>query len=115
MPFENNFEVAQPNYGLDCYNSSTYSPPPPWFEKFVYDEPCPLCSSHSHLVTECPKAHEFPYFIQKYNNGTQGPQRYVYDEPCLICSNHCHIFTECPQAHEFLEFPHKYKNTTKGC
>ena len=77
MPFKNNFGVAQPNYGWGCYNSSTYSPPPHWLEEFVYDEPCPLCSSHSHIVTECPKAHEFPEFIRKYINVTQGYQGYV--------------------------------------
>ena len=71
MPFENNFEVAQPNYGWGFYNSSTYSPPSPWFQEFVYNEPCPICSSYYHIFTECPKAHEFSEFVQKYNNTTQ--------------------------------------------
>ncbi|GFY95433.1 hypothetical protein Acr_10g0008180 [Actinidia rufa] len=114
MPFENNFEVAQPNYGWGFYNSSTYSPPPPWFEEFVYDEPCPLCSSHSHIVTECPRAHEFPEFIRKYINVTQGSQGYVYNEPCLICASHSHLLTECPQAHEFPELFQNDVNTTHG-
>ena len=36
------------------------------------NEPCPICSSHSHFVTECPQAHEFPEFVHKYVNTTQG-------------------------------------------
>ena len=71
MPFKNNFEVSQPNYGCGCYNSSTYSPPPPWFEKFGYNEPCQICFNYGHIFTNCPKAHEFSEFVQKYNNTTQ--------------------------------------------
>ncbi|GFS40575.1 hypothetical protein Acr_00g0069390 [Actinidia rufa] len=96
------------------YNSSTYSPPSPWFKEFVYDEPCPLCSSHSHIVTECPRAHEFPEFIRKYINVTQGSQGYVYNEPCLICASHSHLVTECPQAYEFPELFQNDVNATQG-
>ena len=115
MPYEYNFEVPQYNYEWDCYNHSKYSPPPPWFQERVYNEPCPICSSHSHFVTECPQAHEFLEFIQKYVNAIQGPQERVYNEPCPICSSHSHFVTECPQAHEFPEFVQKYVNTTRGC
>ncbi|GFZ10847.1 hypothetical protein Acr_22g0002450 [Actinidia rufa] len=41
-------------------------------QEFVYNEPCPICSSYCHIFTECPKAHEFSEFVQKYNNTTQG-------------------------------------------
>ena len=41
-------------------------------EEVVCNEPCPICSSHSHFVTECPQAREFPEFVQKYVNTTQG-------------------------------------------
>ncbi|XP_057469661.1 uncharacterized protein LOC130758739 [Actinidia eriantha] len=41
-------------------------------EEVVCDEPCPICSSHNHFVTECPQACEFPEFVQKYVNTTQG-------------------------------------------
>ena len=71
-PCEYNFEVPPSNWEWDCYNSSTYSPPSPWFEEFVYNEPCPICFSHSHLVTECYRAHEFPEFVQNYVYASQG-------------------------------------------
>ncbi|XP_057506232.1 uncharacterized protein LOC130789481 [Actinidia eriantha] len=71
-PFEYNFEVPQSNYEWDSYNACTYSPPSPWVEEFVYNEPCPICFSHSHLVTECYRAHEFPEFVQNYVYTTQG-------------------------------------------
>ena len=80
-PIEFNFEVPQSNYEWDCYNSFTYSSPSPWLEKFVYNEPYPICSSHSHLVTECYRAHEFPKFIQKYVNASQGSQEFVHTYP----------------------------------
>ncbi|GFZ14466.1 hypothetical protein Acr_24g0006560 [Actinidia rufa] len=72
------------------------------------------CSSHSHIVTECPKAHEFPEFIRKYINVTQGSQGYVYNEPCLICASHSYLVTECPQAHEFPELFQNDVNATQG-
>ena len=46
--------------------------PQPIHEEVVCNEPCPICSSHSHFVTECPQAHEFPEFVQKYVNTTRG-------------------------------------------
>ncbi|PSR98131.1 Nitrogen regulatory protein like [Actinidia chinensis var. chinensis] len=46
--------------------------PQPIHEEFMYNEPCPICFSHSHFVTECPQAREFPEFVQKYVNTTHG-------------------------------------------
>ena len=85
MPYDYNFEVPLYNYEWDCYNHSKYSPPPPWFQERVYNEPCPICSSHSHFVTECPQAHEFSEFVHKYVNTTQG---------CLnLSSNNSYSYT----------------------
>ena len=36
------------------------------FEEFVYNESCPICFSHSYLMTEYYHAHEFLEFVQKY-------------------------------------------------
>ena len=66
-PFDYNFDIPQSNYEWDSYNMPTYSPPP---QEFVYNEPCPICLSHSHFVTECPRAHEFSDFVQNYVNAT---------------------------------------------
>ncbi|GFS29040.1 hypothetical protein Acr_00g0005100 [Actinidia rufa] len=46
--------------------------PQPIHEDVMYNEPCPICFSHSHFVTECPQAREFPEFVQKYVNTTHG-------------------------------------------
>ena len=42
------------------------------FKEFVYNEPCPICFSHSHLVTECYRAYKFPEFVHKHVYTTQG-------------------------------------------
>ncbi|GFZ09394.1 hypothetical protein Acr_20g0012020 [Actinidia rufa] len=46
--------------------------PQPIHEEVMYNEPCPICFSHSHFVTECPQAREFPEFVQKNVNTTHG-------------------------------------------
>ncbi|GFS42092.1 hypothetical protein Acr_00g0078060 [Actinidia rufa] len=85
--FEYNFEVPQSNCEWDCYKPSTYSPLSPWFEESIYNEPCPICFSHSHLVTECYRAHEFLEFIQKYVYATQGCMNSSSDNSYLYTHN----------------------------
>ena len=44
-PLDFNFEIPLSDYELDCYNASTYPPPTPWSEEFLYTESHPDMTS----------------------------------------------------------------------